>query len=247
MEWHKRDHRAALDGYMGLTLEERGAYTTLLDLMYERGEALPDNERLIAGHLETSVRKYRALRDSLIAKGKIQRADGGRLTNARFEKECESSVNARRTLRESGAKGGRKRVENLKNVNENNEGGQARLEPASSSRARLEGERDTLTNVSGAVAPLDDPVKSIFDIGVRLLVRAGTPDRQARSLIGKWRRDASDAELLAVLPEAAGKSDPAAWITAALAARSRPTFDRLADSIERYRHLPPAPKIVAIQ
>ena len=44
--WHKRYHSDALNGYMGLSLEERGAYTTLLDLMYQSGEPVIDNERV---------------------------------------------------------------------------------------------------------------------------------------------------------------------------------------------------------
>ena len=35
--WHKRYHEDALNGYMGLTLEERGVYSTCLDLIYMRG------------------------------------------------------------------------------------------------------------------------------------------------------------------------------------------------------------------
>ena len=34
LKWYKRDPRAALTGMMQLTLEERGAYNTILDLIY---------------------------------------------------------------------------------------------------------------------------------------------------------------------------------------------------------------------
>src|SRR5690606_35991665 len=69
--WHKRFHSDALSGYLDLTLEERGAYTTLLDMLYDRREPIVENERLLAGYLGVSVRKARSVIDALIAKGKI--------------------------------------------------------------------------------------------------------------------------------------------------------------------------------
>ena len=36
MKWYKRDPAAALEGMLGLTIEERGAYNALIDLIYAR-------------------------------------------------------------------------------------------------------------------------------------------------------------------------------------------------------------------
>ena len=36
LKWYKRDPDAALSGMFELTLEERGAYNTILDLIYSR-------------------------------------------------------------------------------------------------------------------------------------------------------------------------------------------------------------------
>lgn len=130
--WHKRFHSDALTGYQALDLEERGAYTTLLDLMYDRGEALQITDRLLAGYLNVSVRKAVAVVGQLIAKGKILRLPDGRLTNPRFEKERENALKTARELAENGSKGGRKQSENKKFFNKNNEANQAGLEPASS-------------------------------------------------------------------------------------------------------------------
>lgn len=130
--WHKRFHSDALTGYQALDLEERGAYTTLLDLMYDRGEALQLSDRLLAGYFNVSVRKATALLSQLVAKGKIVRLEDGRITNSRFEKERENALKKARELAENGSKGGRKRAENEKFGNENNEADQAPLEPASS-------------------------------------------------------------------------------------------------------------------
>ena len=64
--WHRRYHSDALAGMLSLTLEERGAYQTVLDLIYDRGGPIADNERLLAGYMNCSVRKWRALRSALL-------------------------------------------------------------------------------------------------------------------------------------------------------------------------------------
>ncbi|MDR7257809.1 hypothetical protein J2X47_001989 [Sphingomonas sp. BE270] len=83
--YHKRYHSDALAGFMSLTLEERGAYQTVLDLIYDRGGPIADNERLLAGYMGCSVRKWRALRDELIAKRKISVNEGGLITSDDFD------------------------------------------------------------------------------------------------------------------------------------------------------------------
>jgi len=130
--YHKRYHSDALAGFMSLTLEERGAYQTLLDLIYDRGGPLPDNERLLAGYMGISLRKWRVLLEDLIAKRKIVRNQDGHLTNPRAEREIENDAKTARKLAENGSKGGRNRAENAKNANENNETDQAALRPGSS-------------------------------------------------------------------------------------------------------------------
>jgi uncharacterized protein YdaU (DUF1376 family) len=118
--WHKRFHSDALNGYMSLTLEERGAYTTILDMMYDRGGPIQDNERLVAGYMGVSLRKYKSVKAALIDKGKIQIIDG-HIVNDRCVLEIEKLTKTSRKRAESGAKGGAKRPENTKKANEINE------------------------------------------------------------------------------------------------------------------------------
>lgn len=117
---------------MPLTLEERGAYQTLLDMMYDRGGPLLDNERLLAGYMNCSIRKWRALRQSLIAHGKIRINSDGQITNDRVEKEIENALKTSRKHAENGLSGGRKSAENRKKDNEFSEREQASLKPGSS-------------------------------------------------------------------------------------------------------------------
>jgi uncharacterized protein YdaU (DUF1376 family) len=74
--YHKRWHGNALNGMRGLTLEERGAYNTLMDLMYDRQGAWPDDERRTCGELDCDPRVWRRVRASLQSKGKIAIHDG---------------------------------------------------------------------------------------------------------------------------------------------------------------------------
>jgi uncharacterized protein YdaU (DUF1376 family) len=94
-DWHPRYHRDALDGMLMLTLEERGAYNTILDLIYDRGGPIPDDPRWLSGWTGVSLRKWEKLRAALIVKGKIQAytmPDGDVLTNVRAVFEIETQT-----------------------------------------------------------------------------------------------------------------------------------------------------------
>ena len=84
--YYKRYPSDFLASCEGMTLEQKGAYSIILDLIYARDGDLVDDPRLIAGILNCSVRKWNSLRDDLIAFGKL-RAEDGFLRNSRAEKE----------------------------------------------------------------------------------------------------------------------------------------------------------------
>ena len=71
LPYYKRFPRDFLDGTIGLSLETKGAYAIVLDLIYMRDGRLQDDARYIAGQLGCSVRKWTAIRDELIARGKL--------------------------------------------------------------------------------------------------------------------------------------------------------------------------------
>lgn len=215
LPYHKRYHGDALTGFMPLTLEERGAYQTLLDMMYDRGGPLIDNERLLAGYMNCSVRKWRSLRAILIEKGKIHVTDDGLIGNDRAQKEIENTAKTSRKLSECGAKGGRTRAENEKKDKENNEGEQANHKEGLSNPQAIpeaRSQKDSEANASGASA---DPAKQMFDLGVELLVAHGQTEKQARSLIGKWRKPpGTDGEVLTALLDCRARaiSNPVEWL-----------------------------------
>lgn len=199
--WHRRYHSDALAGFLALTLEERGAYQTLLDLMYDRGGPIPDNERLLSGYMGCSLRKWRALREQLLLKRKINVIDDGRLSNSRFEKELENDAKTRRKHAENGSKGGRNKAENAKNGNENNEGDEAGLGDGSS-LPEARGHMPEEAKASSAREP-DIDVPSLMN---RLCSAAGimAPDpgcnfdrhTEALSLVEGWITAGADPDKL---------------------------------------------------
>lgn len=76
IKWYKRDPDAALTGMMQLTLEERGAYNTVLDLIYSRANRLEDDDYMIAGFCRVDVRIWRRIRAKLIKEEKLYIEDG---------------------------------------------------------------------------------------------------------------------------------------------------------------------------
>ncbi|MEH6676152.1 YdaU family protein [Phenylobacterium sp.] len=137
--WYKRYGGDFVLGTMALSLEEKGAYSLCLDLIYDRGGPIPDDARWLAGMCGVSLRKWSALRERLISTGKLI-CEHGHLTNGRAEREMAEAAESSREHAENGAKGGRKRAENAakqeRNVREierdrpkNNHLGQAELKP----------------------------------------------------------------------------------------------------------------------
>lgn len=109
--WYKRDGAAFIHGTMGLTLEEKGAYSLCLDLIYSEGGPIPDDARWLAGVCGVSLRKWSSLRARLLAVGKLK-SEYGLLMNPRAVREIAELEADHSEAVENGAKGGRKRAEN---------------------------------------------------------------------------------------------------------------------------------------
>lgn len=62
--YHRRWHGDAIGGYRKLSLELRGAYTTLLDEMYDHGG--PIEERFVCAWLDCDIRVWKRIRVALI-------------------------------------------------------------------------------------------------------------------------------------------------------------------------------------
>jgi hypothetical protein len=88
--FYRRDPGAALAGMAGMSLEERGVYNTVIDLLYLTWRPIEDNRGYIAGHCKCAVQKLNPLIEKLLAKGKLLRfEEGGQafISNPTFERE----------------------------------------------------------------------------------------------------------------------------------------------------------------
>lgn len=122
--WYKRYPSNFIQGTMDLTLEERGAYSLVLDLIYDRGGPIPNDPRWLAGVCRISVRKWNAILDRLLqededGKAKLYQARG-RLGNLKADFELEKASKTRRNLSENGVKGAEKRAEKEAELRKNN-------------------------------------------------------------------------------------------------------------------------------
>ena len=76
MKFYKRDPDAAISGMDELTLQERGAYNSILDRLYSRDGLLPDDDDLLRTLLRCHGREWKAVKARLLAKKKIWVVDG---------------------------------------------------------------------------------------------------------------------------------------------------------------------------
>jgi len=112
MKWYKRDPDAAMCGMLGLTMEERGAYNTILDLLYSRDGDVPNDDVFLARAQQCRPQMWRRVRDSLIAKGKIRITDDGKLDANRVQTELKTARKLIAKMSELGVVSAEKRKQN---------------------------------------------------------------------------------------------------------------------------------------
>jgi hypothetical protein len=68
-----------------------------------------------------------------------------------------------------------------------------------------------------------DPERVIFDQGRRYLESCGLSDRDARSLLGKWRKALGDGDLINALGDAKRDNiqEPVAWMEGVIKQRAK--------------------------
>jgi len=118
--WYKRNPRDYYEATRELSLEERGAYGDIIDLLYMHGGAIPDDAKWISHALHVSTRKWAAIRDALLNAQKI-RIEDGKIGNERVSRELDSRAVQARTNSETALNRERTKRENRQKTNENNE------------------------------------------------------------------------------------------------------------------------------
>lgn len=175
ISWYKRDPDAALSGMFELTLEERGAYNTVLDLIYSRANELPDDDRWIAGWLRVDVRVWKRIKRVLIERGKLY-LDEGTIRNARADVEVLSALSRVTSAQEAGLTSARSR---------------GRSQPGSKA-PKSEAQSNENSNIGSTAvatpAPTDDP--TTVPTAVRTILQP-----QPDSVLANANTAASEADL----------------------------------------------------
>jgi uncharacterized protein YdaU (DUF1376 family) len=112
--WYKREPVRALAGMARLSLEERGAYCTLIELTMRDSKPPEDDDVNLAHEMRCHIRVWRRVRASLIAKGRISNLDG-RLVDERAIETLEAREAERIAFVENGRVGGMKSAANRVN------------------------------------------------------------------------------------------------------------------------------------
>lgn len=217
IKWYKRDPLAALDGMMILTLEERGAYNTVLDLIYAREGKVDDDDRFLAGWMRCDIRVWKRIKERLISLGKLQ-SSGGLLTNLRATSEVSAALHASEAGRDHANRMWADRRGNNNLADWTPDGTPDGNNTQSKTKNQKERKKD------GAEAPLFDqieppkipppptPEKLYFDRVVEVLGKGGR-SFGARILQAHGR---NVALARALIEQASTKSQPAEWLGGAL-------------------------------
>jgi uncharacterized protein YdaU (DUF1376 family) len=123
LAWYKRYPADFREGTRKLSFEERGFYGDVLDLIYESGNALVDDDADNAHHLRADLRTYRRLKARLVELGKLYLADG-MVRNGRADAEATAAATRIAMARDHGKLGGEKARKSVaKSGNFNGSGG----------------------------------------------------------------------------------------------------------------------------
>jgi uncharacterized protein YdaU (DUF1376 family) len=192
-----------------LTTEEHGAYLLLLAAMWRRDGHVPDNDRDLARIVGLTPAKWAKVKARILPFLIVQ---DGTLTQKNLLKIWQETQGKIAKNRENGAKGGRPKSLESKELDKPD--GSVSVTP----NETIPEPEPYLLPEAYASGPLVDPAKDLIDRGVAYLGRHRVEERQARSLIGKWRKEAGDQRLRAAFRECQAQSiaDPVSWITATL-------------------------------
>lgn len=188
-----------------LDARETGAYLLLLMAMWSRDGSLPADQKKLQ-RVAKCGREWPSVWASICH---YFNEEDGRITQDRLTEELDK-VRAKRVVSQhNGGLGGRAKA--LKDK-------EPRLANATVSPQQSYSETDIEDSVAKATDASGDFAKQLWDRGVAFLGRHGTPDKQARTLIGKWRKAYQDTDIFEAFAACSkeGVIDPVPWITAKL-------------------------------
>lgn len=205
--WYKRFPADFIAGTLQLSLEEKGAYSMILDLIYDRGGPIPDDSQWIARVCGCSVRRWNQIKEKLISENKIYTA-AGLISNRRADKQSKTEEKEHEKLSINGEKGAEKTNEKKADLFNNSD--LAKKGPENSGRQSRGQRLEKDTNVSFSLAGAQ--IAEAFSMYNEMAERAGLPKAQRlnKAREGKLAarlRDAGGLEGWAVALDKTEKSD----------------------------------------
>lgn len=217
-DWMAFDVADYVANTLHLTTRQHGGYVLLICAAWSGKGALPGTDAALASIAKLSTREWRE--DGAALKAFLTRR-GDEWIHERVEFEWNDAQSLIAAKSKAGKEGARRRWE-----------GRAKAKWIADP-SQTHGQTDaplplplpegSEANASGADAPLD-PVKLVFDAGVRILTATGgLKEPAARSLIGMWRKKNGDDAVLAAIGscQRSNVSEPVSWITAHFAAEGK--------------------------
>ncbi len=108
MKFYKRDPDRALNGMNELTLKQRGAYNSIIDLLYARDGDVPDDDMRVARMIAVHWREWKAVKLELIALGKIW-SEGGKIRARRVQETIKEASDVAQEQSRKASEGWQKR------------------------------------------------------------------------------------------------------------------------------------------
>lgn len=200
-----------------LTLEEDGAYLRLLRLCWRTpGCSIPNDPKWIARMMRVTWETYERVVAPILSE--FFQIRHNRYFSPRLQKEWERIAGTHKARSEAGKKGNEKKWKKEALPDNALKSNEMTSRPAIANGSQPEPEPEPYNTNANALDG-DTVTAALWDRGVKFLVAHGSSERQARSVIGKWRKDAGDQEIYDAFAacKREGIVDPIPWITASLA------------------------------
>lgn len=204
---------ARATGHLNATMH--GAYMMLTKHYWCTGEPLPDDDAVLwRVSCCDSPDEWGKIRATI---AKFFQVADGLWRHKRIDRELLKAVERAETAHARGVLGAKARHSKSQSQSHSN---------------------SSVANATGADAP-QDPVKALFDEGVKLLTENGCKEPNARSIIAKWRKEQGDEPTQAAIKAARAESitEPIAWITQRFAGKTRESWNerRIREGMEAIR------------
>lgn len=213
-----------------LEAKEVGAYMLLLMSMWSHDGTLPADQKKLQ-RVARCGRDWPKIWDAI---GHYFDEADGVITNRRLSEELQKVATKREVNSQHGSLGGKAKARKTNNADLANANVSLQRNPSIPEPEPEPEESNSVADATDGEAV--DPAKAVWDAGVRVLGASGVSDRQARSFVGKLRKDhpGQDSQILSAIMDCgrAGAVDPIPWITAHLRPSKQPDLAAIFAKLE---------------